>query len=175
VALLISDYLIAQKAPIAPKGVFVIDSPIDLAALYRSSKKNIARNFSKASVQESTWIINLLGRRFGHPDDSLSNYEQFSVYTSETDHSDNLQKLRNTKIRFYTEPDSLWWKKNRMADADQMNAFYLEKLSEQLQRSGFEEVEYIATKNKGYRADGRRHPHSWSIVDKQELMEWIKD
>lgn len=78
-------------------------------------------------------------------------------------------------IRFYSEPDTLWWKQNRMADFDQMNAYYLERLSRLLKKSGFKQVEYIATENKGYRANGERHPHSWSIVDKKELIEWIAE
>ena len=29
------------------------------------------------------------------------------------------------------------------------------------------------TEKKGYRANGDRHPHSWSIVDKKELIKWM--
>jgi len=32
----------------------------------------------------------------------------------------------------------------------------------------------IETKNKGYRNNGERNPHSWSIVDVDELIQWIK-
>jgi hypothetical protein len=42
-----------------------------------------------------------------------------------------------------------------------------------LKKSNFKQVEYISTENKGYRANGDRHPHSWSIVDKDKLVEWI--
>jgi hypothetical protein len=74
-----------------------------------------------------------------------------------------------------SEPDTIWWKHNRMADFDQMNAYYLEQLSELLKKTGFNQVEYIATENKGFRANGERHPHSWSIVDKKELIDWITE
>ena len=58
VSLLISDYIIGMKQfYIDPKGLFIVDSPIDLAALYTSSEKNIKRSFSEVSVQESNWII----------------------------------------------------------------------------------------------------------------------
>ena len=60
-----------------------------------------------------------------------------------------------------------------MADYEQMNAFYIKNLSKSLTKQGFENVEYIATKNKGYRANGDRHPHSWGIVDKKELIDWM--
>lgn len=175
VALLVSDYLTQLNSGLTPKGVFIVDSPIDLIALYKSSEKNLERNFSEPSVQESTWLIETLGKRFGIPDDNISDYENYSVYTSETDNFDNIKNLRNVKIRFYSEPDTIWWKENRMADFDQMNAFYIEKLSKLLKKSGFKQVEYRASENKGYRANGTRHPHSWTIVDKDELMKWIKE
>jgi len=175
VALFISDFLTKQNSEMAPKGVFVVDSPIDLAALYKSSEKNVERNFSEPSVQESTWLLETLGKQFGNPHNNISNYENYSIYTSETDNFDNIKILKNVKIRFYSEPDTLWWKQNRMADFDQMNAYYLEKLSKLLEKTNFKQIEFIATKNKGYRANGERHPHSWSIVDNKELIKWITE
>ena len=38
VALTLSDYLSKTNSPIKPNGVFVVDSPIDLYALYESSQ-----------------------------------------------------------------------------------------------------------------------------------------
>ncbi|MEQ8907614.1 MAG: hypothetical protein RIC95_00345 [Vicingaceae bacterium] len=173
VALLISDFLTAQNSALAPKGVFAIDSPIDLAALYKSSEKNIERGFSAPAVQESTWLLNILGKKMGNPRDSISNYEKYSVYTSASQNFEQLQHLKKTKIRLYSEPDTLWWQENRKADVDQMNGYYLDKLAKKLRQSGFNQVEYIPSKNKGYRANGERHPHSWSIVDKNDLVKWI--
>lgn len=175
VALLISDFLTQQNYEMTPKGVFVVDSPIDLLALYKSSEKNIERDFSEPSIQESTWLLETLGKQFGNPHNNISNYEDYSIYTSETDNFGNIKNLKNVKIRFYSEPDTLWWKQNRMADFDQMNAYYLERLSKLLPKSGFKQVEYITTENKGYRANGERHPHSWSIVNKKELIEWMTE
>ena len=58
VSLLISDFIASKKQfYIDPKGVFIADSPIDLLGLYKSSEKNIAKNFSEVSVQESNWIL----------------------------------------------------------------------------------------------------------------------
>lgn len=174
VALLIASFLTENRGfKLAPKGVFMVDSPIDLVALYKSAEKNVAQNFSKISVQESAWIIETLGNRLGNPSDDISKYQQYAIYTSKTDNIDNIKGLKNTKIRLYTEPDTLWWKENRKADYDQMNACYIKRLSESLKRSGFSQVEYISTENKGYRANGDRHPHSWSIVDTKELIKWM--
>lgn len=176
VSLLISSFLIENKNfRLKPKGVFIVDSPIDLVALYKSSEKNLTRDFSEVSVQESTWIIEILGKKLGNPSDDIIKYQDYSIYTSETSNIHNLKSLKNTKIRLYTEPDTLWWKENRRADYDQMNAYYIKRLSENLKELGFDQVEYIPTENKGYRENGDRHPHSWSIVDKKELIKWITE
>lgn len=174
VSLLISNFIIGIKQlHIAPKGVFIVDSPIDLVALYEASEKNIEQNFSELSIQESTWLIETLKSNFGNPKDDIKKYEDKAVFTYSTDNISNLTKLKKTKIRLYTEPDTIWWKENRMVDYEQMNAYYIEKLYESLKRKGFENVEYIPTKNKGYRANGERHPHSWTIVDKSDLINWM--
>jgi hypothetical protein len=173
VALLISDFLTQENTDIMPKGVFIVDSPIDLAALYYSSLKNLERNFSEPSVQESTWIVETLGNQFGIPDKDISKYQEYAIYTSKTDHTDNIKALKNTKMRLYTEPDTLWWKTNRMANYDQMNAYYIKRLSETLTQLNFKDIQYIPTINKGYRANGDRHPHSWAIVDKKDLIDWM--
>lgn len=174
ISLLISDYITGTKSfYMDPKGVFIIDAPIDLAALYVASKKHIERNVSELSIAEATFLTKILERNLGTPDQHMEHFEDKSVFTYSTDHTSNLEKLKWTKIRLYTEPDPVWWKTNRMADFDQTNAFYIQKLAERLQVKGFENVEYIPTSQKGYRANGERHPHSWSIVDKQDLVDWM--
>lgn len=174
VTALLSNYLVANDSfKLKPKGVFIIDSPIDLAELYFSSAKNLKRKFSETSMQESIWLIDMLGNRFGNPNEDISQYEAYSVFTFKTGEIANVTNLKDTKIRLYTEPDSLWWKENRMADFDQTNAFLIQNFSEKLKAAGFRSVEYIPTQNKGYRANGDRHPHSWSIVDQDNLIKWI--
>lgn len=174
VALLIGDYLTENgKFELTPKGLFVIDSPVDLAALYLSAEKNIKRNFSEASVQEANFLIKTLGNRFGTPDKNLEKYEKHAVFTLQTGNIDNIKNLKDTKIRIYTEPDTLWWKENRKADYEQMNAYYLKKLSEKLKQQDFINVAYIPTKDRGYRANGERHPHSWAIVKTDDLINWM--
>uniref|UniRef100_UPI0040486B9C hypothetical protein n=1 Tax=Roseivirga sp. TaxID=1964215 RepID=UPI0040486B9C len=176
VAFLISNYLIENvKIGLTPERVFIVDSPIDLAELYFSSEKNLERNFSETSINESTWLINELGNRFGNPNEDIREYEKHSVFTLKTGQIHNIENLKNTKIRMYTEPDTLWWKKNRMVDYEQTNAYLIKQLSEKLETSGFSNVEYIPTENRGFRANGEKHPHSWSIVETSELISWILD
>jgi len=172
-ALLISDFMTRENTNLIPKGVFIVDSPIDLAALYNTAQKNIERDSLNATIAESTWLLETLSKEFGNPNKNISNYEAFSVYTAKTSNIDNIEHLKNTKIRLYTEPDSLWWKEKTMAKYDEMNAYYIKSLYESLNTSEFSNVEYIPTKNKGYRSDGERNPHSWSIIDKENLINWM--
>ncbi|MWW25731.1 hypothetical protein [Algibacter lectus] len=173
VALLISNFMTNENSNILPKGVFIADSPLDLAELYNTAKKNIERDFSNSTMEESKWLLQTLSKHFGNPNDNISKYELYSVFTSKTNNIINIKNLKNTKIRLYTEPDTLWWKKNTMAEYDEMNAFHIKKLSESLNELGFKKVEYIPTTNKGYRANGERHPHSWSIIDRKDLINWM--
>jgi hypothetical protein len=174
IALLISDYLTENKNyQVHPKGVFIVDSPIDLAELFLNAEIHVQRNFSEVAVQESKWLIEMLDKRFGNPNNDISEYEKFSAFTLITGVTEKIKHLKDTKLRMYTEPDSLWWKQNRMIDFEQTNAFQITKLYEALKTDKFSKTEFISTENKGYRANGDRHPHSWAIVEQKKLIEWM--
>ncbi len=49
----------------------------------------------------------------------------------------------------------------------------VEAVINQLHLLGNEQAEYINALGKGYRMDGRRHPHSWSIVDAEDCVDWL--
>lgn len=66
-----------------------------------------------------------------------------------------------------------WWIENRGADYYGMNSFDAAALVRQLTVRGHMQAQLITTSGKGYRSDGRRHPHSWSIVDQPDLARWI--
>ena len=116
----------------------------------------------------------MFDQEFGNPANGINIYEQHSPYTFQTQNINNLKGLEHLKIRLYTEPDTKWWSKNRKNDYEDLNAFYLQNLSEKLKSEfGKNNIELIKTKNRGYRANGERHPHSWSIVDEKDLVNWM--
>ncbi|MFT4537004.1 MAG: hypothetical protein ACI9P5_004382 [Saprospiraceae bacterium] len=174
VSLLLADYLKSTESAIQPKGLFIVDSPIDLLALYKNAQKTIEKNVSEIAVQEANWIVETFDSEFGVGDTAFINYNNKSPYLSETNSTNNLSNLKNLKIRLYSEPDTLWWKVNRQAEYENMNAYYIEQLSNDLSKLyGEDNVAYIKTKNRGYRANGDRHPHSWAIIDEKDLVNWI--
>ncbi len=172
VSFLLTDYLKSSESSIQPKGLFIADSPIDLYALYENAQLTLKKNFSPVAVQEANWIVQTSETDFGVGDTSLVNFEDKSPYLSKTKSNRNISNLKGVNIRLYSEPDTLWWKENRQAEYENMNACYIQQLAEDLERLyGKDKVEYIQTLNRGFRANGERHPHSWSIIDEKELVE----
>ncbi len=174
VALTLSNYLYQNKMNITPKGTFIVDSPIDLHALYVSSIKDVSNpNFDEERLAEPKWIINYFEEKFTK-DSLLHNIQKVAPFTFKNKHT-SVNNLKNNKLRFYTEPDSLWWKENRQTDFESTNAYSIEQIAKDLKQKKWNQFELIETENKGYRANGEKHPHSWSIVDKRKLIEWIKE
>ncbi len=173
-SLSLSGYLFETNSFLKPNGVFVVDSPIDLYALYESSQKDLKRkDFSEERLAEPKWIINTFEEQFGGKDSLLYNIQEVSPLTLKTKNTDNIKYLKDKKIRFYTEPDTLWLKKTRQTDFESTNAFVLQRTNDLLNDKNWSNVELIQTKDKGYRANGERNPHSWSIVDTDNLINWI--
>lgn len=173
-SLMICDYLVNNKTQLQPKGVFIVDSPVDFLGLYKTVEKNLALNFSEPFIQESSFIKGFLDKEFGKPSEGISKYEQHSPYTFSTQNIDNLKGLEKLKIRFYIEPDLKWWMENTRNEYEDLNAFYIEKLAAKLKSEfGSNSIEVIKTVSKGYRINGERHPHSWSIVDENDLVNWM--
>ncbi len=172
VALTLSDYLLKNKI-VAVKGTFIVDSPIDLFGLYESSVKDIQRkDFSEERLAEPKWIVSYFEERFTK-DSLLNNIQQVSPFTYKTSNFNNIYNLKKTKLRLYTEPDERWWKEVRKTDYESTNAYRIRKLNNLLVADNWRKVTLIETNNKGYRANGDRNPHSWSIVNVDDLLDWI--
>lgn len=152
-------------------GVFVIDSPVDLAQLYQSSKETIDKNYSEASVKEAKFIIAYLEGKLGNPCDNLSNYERLSPFLAKTNYIENIQ-FETTAVKIYTEPALEWNKKYRGRNFEELNAFQLKQMAKALLENGVE-VDYYQTENQGYRSNGDRHPHSWSVLEEEEIVAWM--
>lgn len=174
VALSLSNYLVENKLPCKPKGVFVVDSPIDLYALYESSIKDIENpDFSEERLAEPKFIVSYFNDEFGGEDAVLSNIQDVSPFTLKTQHLANIESLKDIKLNLYTEPDKQWWKTVRNTDFESTNAYSIQQMYQVLKAKDWNQVNLIETQNKGYRANGERHPHSWSIVDKTALINWM--
>lgn len=165
----------AENAAIKPTAVFAIDPPLDFERFYNSAKRDIRLSKDNDANQENVYMIDRLEKETGgSPKTNLSEYYSLSPYSFSDTTQTAIKKLINLPLRIYIEPDINWWLKERSADYTSMNSTECSAMINELNRLGNQNTELITTQNKGYRKpDNRRHPHSWSIVENDELIKWL--
>ncbi len=172
-ALRYAQYVVSKKSQsnFTLKGVFTVDPPLDFEWFWDSMKRTIENNVSEVAVYEAKYMLDLMKANLGGaPKENYKNYIAVSPFTASQANGGSIALLENLPLRFYSEPDTLWWMKERGTSYEDLNSYIFDKLEKRVNSAT---VEVIRTKNKGYRSDGSRHPHSWSIVDEKELVEWI--
>ncbi|CAH0168273.1 hypothetical protein [Chryseobacterium sp. Bi04] len=173
IAFLLSGYLIKNNNSVQPKGMFVIDSPIDLEQLYYNAQKDISANIDADAAEEGKFLVELFEKELGKPSENQGKYKTASPYLISSNSIENIQYLKGIKTRFYCEPDLEWQQQNKGRKWEDLNAFVLKKANESLLNLGNQKSEYIETKNRGIRANGKKHPHSWNLVERGELVRWM--
>lgn len=165
----------AQNVSAKPTAVFAIDPPLDFERFYNSAKRDIRLSKEGEASQENVYMIDRLEKETGgSPSTHLSQYYAISPYSFTDIEQTEVKKLVNVPLRIYTEPDINWWLAQRGSDFTSMNATEASAMINELNRLGNKRAELITTQDKGYRKpDNRRHPHSWSIVDSEELVGWL--
>ena len=167
--LLAKELMKSPQQSIGLKGVFAVDSPLDLALLYACSQRDLTKTTFPQYKDEARMVVALLDSTLGSPADSLANYERAAPLLNS---SASVAPLKDLPIRFYTEPDTAWWRTHRDDSYEELNAFGLKRIHDTLRVAGNSKAEYITTEGRGVQ-HGNRHPHAWSIVDEQELVKWI--
>ncbi|PWV46111.1 hypothetical protein [Chitinophaga sp. S165] len=158
---------------IMPVAVFAADPPLDYERLYNESESSVLRNYNDDAVTEGKQLMALFKSKLkGSPGENRNAYERVSPFSHTKEHGGNAAVLKDMHVRMYSEPDINWWINNRGKDFYDINVLDIAAFINQLRLLGNKNAELIATDNKGYRKDGSRHPHSWSIVDDVALLEW---
>jgi len=172
-----------NKTFLAPVAVIGIDPPVDIAGLYNSSKRFITMNNGRANLSagrlngltEAKSIVNSCNEWYGgSPDQHPEPYIKRSMYSRSQKDGGNAKYLIDVPIRLYCDPDILWQLKERNRDYYDMNAADLSAMINFLNLNGNNGAELVPALGKGYRLDGTRHPHSWSIVDPANCVDWIQ-
>lgn len=165
----------AENAKIKPKAAFAIDPPLDFERFYRSALRDLRLTTDGNENQENVYIgMRIQEIMGGTPETALANYYAVSPYSFTDESQTAVKKLVNVPLRIYSEPDIAWWMKERNADLTNMNITDCSAMINELNRLGNQQAVLITTQNKGFRKpDNKRHPHSWSIVDNPELIQWL--
>ena len=163
-----------SKYKLKPKAIVLCDSPLDMIRFHKEMVKAKELNFNPVTANEGTWVSGYLEANLGGtPDENMKAYINYSPYCYSDERVKNYLNFKDIAIRAYTEPDVNWWIETRRKDYYSMNSIDLAALINELKIAGNENAELIITNNKGYLPDGTRHPHSWSIVDEKEMVDWF--
>ncbi|HNU57989.1 MAG TPA: hypothetical protein PKN30_15470, partial [Flavobacteriales bacterium] len=140
--LLAKELVHAPRPGIGLKGVFAVDSPLDLVHLYECSLRDLAKTTFPEYKGEARYLIAFLDSTLGSPTDSLANYERAAPLLNS---SASVAPLKDLPIRFYTEPDTAWWRTNRDDSYEELNAFAMKRIHDTLVAVGNARAEYITT------------------------------
>jgi hypothetical protein len=159
---------------IKPNAVFGVDPPLNMKRLWNSFAYGVRINFSETSVGEGKEML----RRFkimygGSPSQSPKNYEEVSSFYPEAKDGGNAKYLKTVPVRLYCDPDINWIIENRRGSFETMNATDLSGCISQLKLLGNKNAEFINCLGKGFKPDGTRHPHYFSMLDPDEFIVWV--
>jgi len=162
------------QAFLIPKGVFGLDVPLDKAHIYEYCQREIEKNFSEAGVNEARWLLSIFNQTYGgSPEEFPERYIEASVYSNGAKNGGNAQYLKNIPIRMYTDLDVEWLIEERRRDLYDWNGTDIVAMVNDLKMMGNPDASVIISMGEGVRLDGRRHPHSWSILNSEDCMDWI--
>ena len=150
-----------------------MDSPLDLVQLF-NNVTNVDSSSHEVSLEEAEYITNYFEEALNTKDSLIQKIGKVSPFNYSSLNFENIEKLKAIDFRIYTEPDSIWWKANRNFKFNETDSYQLIIFAKIAREHGWNNLQLIQTTNKGYRNNGQRHPHSWSIVDPKELIEWIQ-
>lgn len=170
------ELAVQKNYPIKPKAAFAIDPPLDWERFYNSAKR-VVRLSNPAQINgEVTYMIDRIKKEMGGtPETALVNFYNNSPYSYFDTTQTAIKPLVKTPIMIISEPDIQWWLNQRGYDYTYMNITDQAAMINELRRLGNDKAILVTTINLGYRKpDNRKHPHSWSIADPQQTINWLQ-
>ena len=166
-------YKLNTPALVKPNAVFGVDPPLNMKRLWNSFTYGVTINFSKSSVEEGKEML----RRFkimygGSPAEHPEKYEEVSSFYPEAKDGGNAKYLSAIPVRLYCDPDINWIIENRRGSYEIINAADLSGCISQLKLLGNQNAEFVNCLGKGFKPDGTRHPHYFSMLDPGEFIVW---
>jgi hypothetical protein len=158
----------------SPTAAAVVDAPLDMSRFWRAEQRAARDAFHPAAADEGRWVSYLLEQNLGGtPDERPGAYAAYSPFTHDADRGGNARFLTRLPVRAYHEPDVDWWIRNRRKSYYQMNSIDLAAMVNALMLAGNDRAELVSTHGAREGYAGGSSPHSWSIVDDGDLVEWF--
>lgn len=170
-----AELAVEKNYAVKPKAVFAVDPPLDWERFYNSAKRVVRFSIPAQVNPEVVYMIDRIEKEMkGTPQTALKNFYNNSPYSFSDTTQRAVKTLVNTPIMLITEPDIQWWLSQRGYDYSYINVTDHAAMINELQRLGNKKAVLITTTDKGYRKpDNKRHPHSWSIADPEQLIKWL--
>ena len=162
---------------IKPKAVFALDPPLDWERYYNSAKRAVRLAGRSPLNGEITYMISRIEKEMkGTPENAIANYYHISPYSFSDTTQRAVKALIKTPVMLIAEPDISWWLAQRGDDYATINIIDNAAMINELQKLGNKNAILVTTTMRGYREPGHiRHPHSWSIANKEEVVKWLLD
>ncbi len=175
-ALKLATYLEAEGGRfwLRPSAAAVVDAPLDMIRFHEAETRAARDSVHWAAADEGRWVTYLMENALGGgPVEFRDAYVDYSPFTYSAPGGGNARYLGALPLRAYHEPDVDWWIAERGKSYYQMNSIDLAALVAALHLAGNDRAELVTTHRarKGYE-DGAS-PHTWSIVDNAELLDWF--
>ncbi|MEO6979498.1 MAG: hypothetical protein ABI113_14005 [Mucilaginibacter sp.] len=153
--------------------MFAVDPPLDYERLWHESERGVERNFSPDAVNEGKFVMAFLNEEMGGtPYNHIEAYQAASPFFYSAKKGANAYLLNKVPARIYVEQNINWWIENRRKDYYDLNVIDQAALINRLKINGNKNAELVTTADKGKSQRGLDHPHSWSILNERELLNW---
>jgi pimeloyl-ACP methyl ester carboxylesterase len=181
-AVLYAERALRSPSILRPTALFAIDPPLDFERFTQNAAKAIQRlhldRIKDAQKDEYLYLTTALAKAFGGGTIYTNPaFRDASPYIRSDTTLANIRSLANLPFRFYHEPDYHYWRERNPDDDFQSNVLDQSSMIADLHSLGNTNATLILTEGKGFRRteNNRRHPHSWSVADAQELVQWIEN
>jgi len=162
--------------PYEPVGVFMADSPVDLFLSNKFIQENLKNAYSEVSVNEANWVNKFYSEHYGAtPTEDPQRFIDLSPFSIDRSLGENEKFLKDVAVRAYHDIDVSWRLTNRNQSVKFDNYVSTSELINRLLLMGNTKAEFMQTFETGYRKNGKRHPHSWSIIDEAECVQWMQN
>jgi len=159
---------------LVPKGIFALDAPLDQARFYKYCEREIERNIYPPAVDEAKWIKNNYDQLYGgSPEEFPEKYIENSIFSYGAKEGGNATYLKKMPLLLFTDLDTDWLINERHRDLYDWNGIDIIAMINQVRIMGNTEAKLIVSQGKGFRLDGSKNPHSWSIMDSEVCLNWI--
>ncbi|MEQ8426106.1 MAG: hypothetical protein RIA63_15410, partial [Cyclobacteriaceae bacterium] len=132
-----------EQAPIKPKAVFAVDSPVDLFGIWNYFQREIKKNYSEAGVGEAKFVSEIMLNEIGDPASNKKGYDELTPFSTQRDEPGNEKFITKIPVRFYEDVDVAWQLENRRRSLYDSNALDASELINRLLLQGNEKAEFI--------------------------------